>query len=136
VYLTRASERAKDMINAEAWAEVFKDVLYLVPEEIRASVLTLVAQNEEARRKEAEWLRASAINEIGMDAPGLRHWDAIARLRSLVIQVLVRRVKNNNSPEDAAKILFAEHPYGHGSGRLGDYLDGLSWIRDRRASSR
>jgi hypothetical protein len=34
------------------------------------------------------------------------------RLRSLVIQVLVRRIKTNHSPEDAAKLLFAEHPHG------------------------
>ena len=34
---TDRSESAEDVANAEAWAEVFKGVLYLLPGEIRAS---------------------------------------------------------------------------------------------------
>jgi hypothetical protein len=44
------------------------------------------------------------------------------RLRSLVVQVFTRRISNNHSKPDAAAILFARHPYGHGSQYLGDYL--------------
>jgi hypothetical protein len=35
---TDRSESAEDVANAEAWAEVFKGVLYLLPGEIRASL--------------------------------------------------------------------------------------------------
>jgi hypothetical protein len=110
------------MVNTEAWAEVFRDILYLVPGELRAEVLALVVRNDEVERKEPVLTRAS-------DLPEPRHWYAIMRLRSLVIQVLVRRIKNNNSPEDAAKLLFAEHPHGHGSGWLGEYLDDMPGIK-------
>jgi len=37
----------------------------------------------------------------------------------------VRDITNNHSAGDAAAILFAEHPYGHGARRLGDYLSRL-----------
>jgi hypothetical protein len=36
------------------------------------------------------------------------------RLRSLVIQVLARRIGNNHSPKDAAALLFVRHPHGNG----------------------
>jgi hypothetical protein len=55
-------------------------------------------------------------------SPGWRHWNAIMRLKSLVVQVFVRDIANDYSAADAAKILFAEHRHGHGSGRLRDYL--------------
>jgi hypothetical protein len=67
------------------------------------------------------------------DLPGLRHWDAIMRLRSLVIQALTRRIRNNHSPEEAAKLLFAGHPHGHGSGWIVEYLDGLPGIKVDKA---
>jgi hypothetical protein len=39
--------------------------------------------------------------------------------------MFVRDITNNHSAEDAAKILFAHHCHGHGSGLLRDYLRGL-----------
>jgi hypothetical protein len=118
------------MVNVEAWAKVFRDILYLVPGELRAELLTLVVQNDEAERKEAGLLK---VSEINTDAPGLRHWDAGMQLRSLVIQVLVRQIRNSNSPEEVAKLLFAEHPHGHGSGWIVEYLEGLPGIKVDRA---
>jgi hypothetical protein len=44
------------------------------------------------------------------------------RLKSLIIQVFARTISNSHSPRDAAKLLFAEHPYGTGSRYLGDCI--------------
>jgi hypothetical protein len=134
---TDRSERTKDVVNAEAWVEVFDDILCLVPEEIRAEVLTLVVRNNEAERKEAEANgglgKSIYLSESHGDLPGIRHWNAIMRLESLVIQALTRNITNNNSPEEAAKFLFAEHPHGHGSGWIVEYLEGLPGIKVDKA---
>jgi hypothetical protein len=47
------------------------------------------------------------------------------RLKSLVIQVFTRCITNDHSPQDAAKLLFADDPFGTGSCCLGDYIDDL-----------
>jgi hypothetical protein len=44
------------------------------------------------------------------------------RLKSLPIQVFVRDITSDYSPEDAAAILFTYHRHGAGSGLLADYL--------------
>jgi hypothetical protein len=120
---TSKSERAEDMTNVEAWAGVFDDILRIVPEEIRADVVALAGRNEEAERKRPKLFTAAELKNMAL--PGAGHQDAIARLESLIVQVLVRHITNDHSPEEAAKILFADHPYGDGSGSLIDYLEGL-----------
>ena len=126
---TRQSEDHEDIENVEAWAEVVEEMLRLVPVDHRAAVLTLVTEKEETERKKREQsggaLRYVDISKWDDNTPGLRHWNAIMRLRSLVVQVFVRKITNNHSKEDAAQILFARHPHGSGSGELRDYLDGL-----------
>jgi hypothetical protein len=116
---TARSQKPEDITNVEAWSEVFKDILVLVPRKIRADVLALVNRNEEAERREREandgWLKVDLSRPLS-GIPGLRHWDAVMRLESLIIQVLTRQIRNNHSPETAAKILFADHPNGTGSG--------------------
>ena len=47
------------------------------------------------------------------------------RLKSLVVQVFARSIRNNHSPQRAAEILFAHHRHGTGSGDLSDYIDDL-----------
>jgi len=51
------------------------------------------------------------------------------RLKSLLVQVFVRDITNNNSEKDAAAILFADHRYGTGSGQLLDYISDLPGLR-------
>jgi hypothetical protein len=114
------------MHNVEAWAEVISDVVDLVPEEHRAEVVALVAAIEKRERKKREkdpFITASEVDFLA--SPGVQNWHTIMRLTSLVVQVCVRRISNNHHPKDAAAILFAEHPYGYGSGQLRDYLDKL-----------
>jgi len=48
------AENQKDVENVEAWAEVIKDVLWLVPMDRRAEVLALATKTEEAERKKRE----------------------------------------------------------------------------------
>jgi hypothetical protein len=86
-------------------------------------VLTIAIKNEEATVTEREACGGFvAIDMANTDTPGLRHWHAIHRLQSLVIQIFTRRISNNHSPAEAAKILYAQHHHGHGSGRLEEYL--------------
>jgi hypothetical protein len=134
-------KRCDDLKNIEAWAEVIKDMLGLVPIEQRAVVLALVVKNEEAEREANNGVvRMMDVAELKNEdnTPGLRHWNAIMRLSSLVVQVLVRRIANNHSPEDAANILFMQHygRGGRGSGLLEDYLRPLQGKETRPARGR
>jgi hypothetical protein len=128
------SENDKDIANVEAWAELLEDLLTLAPPDKRADVLTLAVKKEQAERKDRESngpFKCMAWDGINWDAPGQRHWNAIERLKSLVVQVFVRDITNNNSAKNAGKILFAQHQHGRGSRCLGDYIDDLP----RNASS-
>jgi hypothetical protein len=122
------SETEKDMANVEAWAKIVSDVLCLMPAEHRLSTLHLALENEEDAAKEREengglvFIKAS---DFLKDKSWMKHWHAEMRLRSLIVQVFVRRVTSNHAPKDAAAILFARHRYGHGSGSLSDYIDDL-----------
>jgi hypothetical protein len=112
----------EDIGNTEAWAEIVEDLLCLVPMANRMQVLQLAVTKEKAEIAE----RATEVDlEKMQDTPGLRHWDAIMALKSLVIQVFTRDIVNNHSAADAAKILFAKHRYGRGSRCLSDYIDDL-----------
>jgi hypothetical protein len=122
------SETDKDMANVEAWAEVVSDMLSLMEPEQRLSVLHLATEREEKEADERE-KAAPGLVFITFDEASLqqccKHWNVKMRLRSLIVQVFVRRIRNNHSPKDAAKILFARHRHGNGSGELGDYIDDL-----------
>ena len=122
------SKTDKDIENVEAWAEVVADLLYHVPPNKRPDVLELATKNEQAEALEREatggftLMVFSDVSDDLMNEPGIRHGNAITRLKSLLIQVFVRDITNNHSAQDAAQILFAEHPHGTGSRLLEDYL--------------
>lgn len=123
--MTRFPETDKDVENVEAWAQIIAHLLYHVPGDKRGEVLALASKNEEAesRKREAHnGLLVLDASDDWMNSPGMRHWNAVMRLKSLVIQIFVRNITNNHSPQDAASILLADHPHGTGSGRLQDYL--------------
>jgi len=114
------------MENVEAWSEVVSDVLLHVPADKRLAVLDLAKAKEEheaaERSKNADFriLRADDLEEA--TSLGMRHWNAIVRLKSLLVHVFVREIANEHSPEEASSILFAPHAYGTGSGSLADYI--------------
>jgi hypothetical protein len=124
------------MTNAEkliVWREAIQRALYCVPFEDRAEVLR---QLTEAHVADLAGPRFKITSFQELTAPretdGL--WNPIIRASSLIVQVLVRSITNNHSPERASAILFREHRDGTGSGWLPDYLDGLPGItvdRDR-----
>src|SRR5262249_43163963 len=122
-------ENEEDINNIEAWAEIIEDMLYFVPFESRMQVLQLAVAKHEANVAEVvehgPWRPVSAAEMANTDTPGLRHWNAIMRLKSLIIQVFTRNISNNHKSTDAAKLLFAQHRYGTGSRYLGDYIDNL-----------
>ena len=92
-----------------------------------AEVLALVLKKEEADRKNmGDHLKTLSFNELFDMSPGLRHWNAIMRLKSLVVQVFVRNITNNHSPADATALLFGHQHFGTGSGELFDYLGDLT----------
>lgn len=113
--------------------KVIEDLLFLVAPSKRIEVLKRAVANEEAascKRYESGGLEVWTIADLPETraCPGWRYWNSIMRFKSLVIQVFLRNITNNNSREDAAKILFMGHRNGTGSGWLPDYLDGLPAI--------
>jgi hypothetical protein len=120
----------QDVANVEAWAEIIKNIVALMPyeDEIRNGVRRLAIDNEVAMQTERDKPLSQRDlrwhgDESWKNTPGWRHRRCIERLTSLVIQVLVRDIVNDHAPAQAAEILFAHQPLGHGSGLLGDYLD-------------
>jgi hypothetical protein len=109
--------------NVEAWAVVIGDLLMLVPPELRAAVLARAVNNETS-----EHLIAQGHNFVfhGESAPRWRHLPAIMQLKSLVVQVFVRTIANEHSPQDAQRILYTKQRHGRGSGQLADYLPSRS----------
>src|SRR5947208_11455417 len=72
------AEDDREMHNVEAWAEVIQDVLDLVPEELQAEVVALVAAGEERERKKREkdlFITASETDFLA--TPGVRHHEAV-----------------------------------------------------------
>jgi hypothetical protein len=112
------AETEEDINNVAAWAEVVKDIMYIMPEKLRIPILTLAIETEEAERPVRNFDKP--IHFVSSDRLRYRH--SIMRLRSLVIQVFTCHIVNNHSPEEATKILLAHHRHGHGSGDLSDYL--------------
>jgi hypothetical protein len=122
----KLSEDEDDVANAEAWAQVIAHMLWLVPADRHARVLELATQymaEAEAKRGKPQW--AGTFMAGWQESAALRNWNTIMRLKSLVVQVFARDICNNHDPVTAAVILFCRHRYGHGSGRLLDYLNGL-----------
>jgi hypothetical protein len=121
------SPTEKDLRNVEAWTVVIADLLYRVPCELRLEVLTKALADEQAKAAEREADDGSLkFYDLGdpenMDTPGLRQWNVVMRLKSMLVQAFVRNISNNHSPENASAILFAHHRHGTGSGLLADYL--------------
>jgi hypothetical protein len=115
------------------WREAIQKALYCVPFEDREEVLRQLTAKHAAGLAGP---RFKVISFQDLTAPretdGL--WNPIIKVSSLIVQVLVRSITNNHSPERASAILFREHRDGTGSGWLPDYLDGLPGItvdRDR-----
>jgi len=113
----RISETEYDIENVEAWAIVIEHVLVNVPMRKRLAVLALASEKQ--RRIQGYVLRSFNVEEA---AHITQHLNSVIRLKSLLVQFFVRSISNNHSPKDAAAILYGQHPYGHGSGELLDYL--------------
>jgi hypothetical protein len=127
------SETDRDIGNVEAWAEVVESLLNLMPTKTRMDVLRLAVANEEAAIKDREAhgpFKLISFAEL-MRTP-LKPMAPVMRLKSLVVQVFTRSITNNHSPKDAARLLFARHRHGYGSGALGDYIDDLPRGADAR----
>jgi hypothetical protein len=107
------------------WREAIQKALYCVPFEDREEVLRQLTAKHAA---DLAGPRFKVISFQDLTAP------CETEASSLIVQVLVRSITNNHSPERASAILFREHRDGTGSGWLPDYLDGLPGItvdRDR-----
>jgi hypothetical protein len=111
--------------NISVWFEALENVLFCVPPAFRLEVLRrLMASETERQEKPIQFLSFSDLELIDFTN---RH--AAEEAVSLIIQVLVRSITSDHSPDDAAKVLFREHRMGTGSGWLPDYLNGLPGVR-------
>jgi hypothetical protein len=124
------------MTDAEkliVWREAIQKALYCVPLDDRAEVLRQLTEAHAAKLAGPR-LKIISFHELTAPSETDGLWNPIIRASSLIVQVLVRTITNNHSPERASAILFREHREGTGSGWLPDYLDGLPGItidRDR-----
>jgi hypothetical protein len=109
------------------WFKAMESVLFCLPPAVRLDVLHRLMTSEIERiERENEPIRLKSFADF--DLATLENWHAVKEAASLIIQVLVRSITNNHSPDDSAKVLFREHRRGTGSGWLPDYLDGLPGI--------
>jgi hypothetical protein len=111
------------------WREAMQKALECVPFDLRNEVLRQISDKQKANAKSR--FKVISLGELQpTDSDDL--WNPIARATSVMVQRLVRFIRNNHSPQRAAGILFREHrsePFrGTGSGFLPDYLDGLPGI--------
>lgn len=107
-------------LDADVWTEALERVVQMVPSEICCTVLErLLAE----ARKDVPYL---VVNFADLDVgPPL---EPIHEAMAAMVQVLVRGITNNNSPENAARLLFRHQSLGQGSRYLSDYLDGLPGV--------
>jgi hypothetical protein len=128
----------------EAWAEVVKAVLGGLPPDLEIAVIAKVQENNAKKQTERQTrsgdlhtITARELIENSRNSASFRLRDRIDQLTSETIQRLTRDIANSHSPEDAATILFQQHPNGPGSGWLPDYLDKLLGLKvDRSQTAR
>jgi hypothetical protein len=106
------------------WFKAMQNVFFRVPPAVRMKVLNRLTASEIERANKP----IRFISPGDFDPAMFKNWRAEKEAASLIIQVLVRSITNNHSPENAAKVLFRDHLRGTGSGWLPDYLDGLPGI--------
>lgn len=108
----------------DVWAETLLDLLK--PCQRRESRIQILEEMLARERIE----RPLVISAGELMAMKFADYGAKTEAKALMVQILVRSITNNHSPEDAAKILFRDHyGYSTGSGWLPDYLDGLPGIK-------
>jgi hypothetical protein len=107
------------------WFKAMQNVLFCAPPAVRLELLNRLTAREIERTEKPIRL----ISLADFDPAMFENRHAEKEAASVIIQVLVRSITNNHSPDDAAKVLFREHRRGTGSGWLPDYLDGLPGIR-------
>jgi hypothetical protein len=125
----------------DGWHKALAMALACVPFETRGEVLQRLVGEHEARLRERQQMESTGeippfqpvcVSEwIGKPIPPRGPVMAAA---SIMVQVLVRAIRNSHAPDRASAILFREHRHGTGSGWLPDYLDGLPGLtvdRDR-----
>jgi hypothetical protein len=110
------------------WFKAMENVLFCLPPAVRLEVLHRLTASEIERIQCRKNEIIQLISLADFDLATFENWRAVKEAASLIIQVLVRSITNNHSPNDAAKVLFREHRRGTGSGWLPDYLDGLPGI--------
>jgi hypothetical protein len=124
----------------DGWHKALAMALACVPFETRGEVLRRLAGEHEARLSQRQQLEAGEITPFKTVCASewagkpLAPRGPMMAATSIMVQILVRAIRNGHSPERASAILFREHRNGTGSGWLPDYLDGLPGItvdRDR-----
>jgi hypothetical protein len=113
------------------WLGVLDELLWCMPLDIRLAVLARATADQEDLVA-SSGIRMYSATDIMNDENFTKNYWEKKEAKSLLIQVLVRNIVNNASPERAAEVLFHEHRNGTGSGWLPDYLDGLPGIKVNR----
>ena len=104
----------------EVWTEALEDVLRVcLPREFRVQVLSPLLEPD----RDAKPFRIIGMDELM--AMRFADYRAKKEVYALMVQIMVRSIANNHSPEMAAALMFRDqHGYGTGSG----WLPGLPGI--------
>jgi hypothetical protein len=123
-------------VAPEGWAEVVGDLLHLASTDQRVAILELALEKE--RKEAAERAKAGGFVVHCLDeeswnkylkSAAHRHWNNIMLIEAVAAYTFIRHVTNNNSPQDARKLLFRYHHEAPGSGYLDEYLE-WQWVRE------
>jgi hypothetical protein len=113
-----------DVAQITAWARVVNDVLRSAPRELIDEILEAAGEERDKQQRRPVILSGSRA-ELTTPAERLVYERCLSR----VVQVMVRKIVNGHSPQDAGAILFQHHAHASGSGLLVDYLEHLPGVR-------
>jgi len=111
--------------NIEAWAVVLRDALYCADQETREAILSRAHELIAADRRQRGKIMEMNADDLG---PGVLFRTEAMKLKASVIASFMRSIRNNHSPREAGRILFAHHARAEGSGYIADYLDGVPGV--------
>lgn len=118
------TEFTTEEISINDWVAALERAARCVPNEIKEKVLTELLRRQQV---ENEKMRTWTWESVKPWEPGPIFSEPSKEMAAMV-QVLVRNITNNNSPDRAAWLLFRDQKHGTGSRWLPDYLDGLPGI--------
>jgi hypothetical protein len=97
-----------DDSEVEVWFNALEIIVPHIPESVRMQILQKLIDDEAERQRKKDDVFEFEFKYWKLDDVAIRDWSPMMRARSVIAQVLVRSVRNNHSPEKAARLLFGD----------------------------